>query len=602
MKQLKTAFLIGITLLSFPGYCQVEFYVSSGGSDSNQGTLGQPFKTISHAQKAVRDVKDKSKEDINVYLRGGIYQITEMIRFDQDDGGDKNQNITYQAYEDESPVISGGVRVNNWQPCKNGIWKAPAKGFVFRQLYINGERAIRSRTPNVGTLYEGLMWDVAEEEILLDGRLIRTWDNPDDVELIVYMNWAEAIMRFESVKFSNDEPYTWHTPRHAKVTVQQPERGLIFKRDHPPKRNEQAWYLENAMEFIDQPGEWYLNEGTDTIFYLPRKGEDMESANVIVPRVETLLEVKGTLDRPVKNLHFKGLTFQYSTWLKPSIEGALNIQACNYNIKPTEGNQQYVERIKAAAYMAAAHHCSFEGNTFKNLGASGLDLHYGTLKCSVKANLFDNIAATGIQVAKFSDPDVEMHIPYNPEDKRELSLQDVISNNLITNIGLDYTGAIGIACGYPTEILIEHNEIGSTPYSGISVGWGWRYDDNAMHSNVIRKNYIHNVCQKMCDCGGIYTLAAQPDSKIIENHIKGVEHAPWAGHTQNVGIYLDEGTRGFLVERNVLQDLADRRPSVLKGESVYKHNYKTIPEVVKEAGIQPEYLGIINSLKSRIGE
>jgi hypothetical protein len=562
-----------------------QFFVSPSGSDSHPGTLELPFHTISKARDAVRSVNAKAKSDITVFLRNGTYTIGSTLQFDEKDGGSAEHKVRYCAYNDEVPVISGGVRLSDWQPAGNGLWKTSANGADFRQLYINGKRAVRARTPDKGNYNENLMWDVKAQEILLDARHIKQWDNFKNVELIVNMNWGEAIMRMDSYSLSSDEPYSWHTPSHARVQVQEPERHLVFARHFPPKRNELAWYLENAMEFLDSPGEWYLNKTEGTLYYYPMPGEDMASADAIIPLVETLLTVKGTLDNPVKNLVFSGITFSHTTWLKANHAGALNLQACNYTVAPTKGNEQFVERCAAAVVVEAAHNCRFEKNTFTQLGASGLDLHFGTRACLVNENIFVDIAANGIQLAKFSDPDKEIHLPYNPGDERELCVGDSLINNIVTRVGQDYTGAVGIACGYPREVQIQHNKLSELPYSGISVGWGWTSEGNAMRGNIISNNHIHNVCQVMCDCGGIYTLSAQPGTQIKENYIHHVEHAPWAGKTHNTGIYLDEGSKGILIENNVISNISRDVPFVLKGESVFKNNSGNKPEVIERAGI-----------------
>jgi L-rhamnose mutarotase len=568
---------------------QQSFYVSPVGSDHNPGTLDKPFGTIARARDAVRQVNRDMKEDIVVNLRGGTHWLKETVEFDARDSGAGGHRVVYQAYQDETPVISGGIQITGWTPHKNGVWKALAKGINFRQIYVNGVRGIRARTPNVGEYYQGLMWDVKAREILVDGQRIRQWQNFKQVEMIVHMNWAEAIMRLDSFTTSSERGDLWHSPMHARIRVQEPERHLVFARDYPPKRNENAWHLENAMEFLDTPGEWYLDRAAQALYYMPRAGEDMSLMEAIVPQLETLLAVRGTLDQPVRNLGFKGITFRHSTWLRPSERGALNIQACNYTIDPTKEDFQFVERCAAAVYVAAAQGCVFEGNVFEKLGASGLDLHFGTKNCVVNGNLFRNIAASGIQVAKFSDPDVEMHIPYLPKDEREICENDRIENNRIACAGQDYAGAIGIACGFPRGIVIARNEISNLPYTGISVGWGWRALPNAMRDNVIKQNHIHHVCQIMCDGGGIYTLSSQPGSQIVENYIHNVEHASFAGDTMNSAIYLDEGSTGFLIENNVLRNVADRKEAALKGESVYKNNNLALPEVMKNAGPVPEF-------------
>ena len=70
-----------------------------------------------------------------------------------------------------------------------------------------------------------------------------------------------------------------------------------------------AFYLTNARELQDVPGEWYHDIDARKIYYYPREGEKMQEAKVIVPAVETLVRVEGTVDRPVCHIRFEKITF-----------------------------------------------------------------------------------------------------------------------------------------------------------------------------------------------------------------------------------------------------------------------------------------------------
>ncbi|PQV51506.1 parallel beta helix pectate lyase-like protein [Jejuia pallidilutea] len=581
-----TIFIYTIGILSVSAQKQITYYISPTGNDTNPGTIELPFETIEKAKNTIAKHNGKNAKNITVFLRGGLYPVKETIVFNNENSGNKNTTITYSAYKNENPILSGGIVLNKWKNTKDGLWQMHIPNINFRQLYVNGKRAVRARTPNIGSYHTNLLWDVKAQEILIDSRLIKPWNNFKNVEMVINMNWAEAFMRLDSYTESNDEAYTWHTPTHARVKVQNPERNLVFKRFYPPKKNELAWYFENAYEFIDEPGEWYYDQATEMLYYHPLANEKIENAKAVIPRLETLILIKGNANVPITNLHFEGITFKHSTWLKPSKSGALNMQACNYSIEPTLGNVQFVERIPAAVKLEYAQFCSFENNIFSQLGASAIDLFDGTKNCLLNYNVFNDISANAIQLARFSDPKTEIHIPYNPKDISAVTEHHMISNNKISDIGKDYTGAVGIACGYGRNITIDHNEIFDLPYSGISVGWGWTSEKNIMENNRITGNLIYNVCQTMSDGGAIYTLSAQPGTIIKNNYIHDVKHADWAGKSHNTGIYLDEGSKGILIENNVIENVADGVPFILKGESVFKNN-QGIPntQVKQEAGI-----------------
>jgi hypothetical protein len=583
-----------------------EFFVSLSGNDQGPGTKDRPFRTIARARDAVRALEDKDRGDIVVSIHGGVYQTPQTIEFGPDDGGTGGHTVTYRAVTGERPVICGGMRISQWTATKDGAWKAPSNGLVFRQLYVNGTRAVRSREPDPGEYHRIVLWDLGKKAVLVPADCMGMWKNLQGAEMIVQMNWAEAVLRIGSVSFTGGKTSAWNLPSYATVTVQEPERGLVFGRDYPPKRDGQPFHLENAREFLDSPGEWFLDTRAKTVYYVPRDGEDMTRSEVVAPGVVTLVRVRGTPEKAVKNLAFEGLTFSHSTWLRPSLKGHLHVQAGQYSVAPTRGNEQYVNRPPAAVSVEYAHTIAFKRNTFRHLGSTGLDLHRGTSGSRIAGNVFDDISGNGILVAVFSDSSRKMHIPYNPSDTRELCVNDTITNNYITHVGKDFPGCCGISCGYARGICIEHNEISNTPYVAIHVGWGWTGEENAMEGNVIRANNVHHAMQVLTSDGVITVLSLQPGTLIEKNHIHDCYKSAWACDAPVVGIYLSFAAGGtserpLAVRRNVVT-AGDYSRMFLQwaGLALFDNNMNALQSggegssghIAEQAGIQKEYADI----------
>ncbi|MCI0494221.1 right-handed parallel beta-helix repeat-containing protein [candidate division KSB1 bacterium] len=561
--------------------------MSPDGNDKNPGTIKKPFATIEAARNAVRNLDDKTKQDIIVFLRGGRYELKNTVLFDHRDSGRNGYRIVYKAFQDERPIISGGREVKNWTPVENGLFKAHVD-IEFRQFYVNGRRAIRARTPNSDEYYRLKFWNKRNREIIIDKNLIQDWKNFDQIEMIVHMHWAEAILPLASYEQFGD---------YAYVAVQKPERDLAFRRMYPIKSENEAFHFENALEFLDQPGEWYHDKSTNELYYLPRPGEKMTTAEAIIPQLETLVKIKGTLDEPVHHLTFEGVTFSHSGWILPRDTGMLNCQAGHYSVKVEPNNVQYFARPPAAVYVAVAHHLKFENNELSKLGSTALDFHYGTHDDLIVGNIFYDISGTGIMLAKFSEADIKHTHLYNPEDQREICKNDTISNNVITKIGQDYPGCCGIACGFPQGVVIEHNELFDMPYTGISVGWGWTDADNAMRDNQIRYNHIHHVLKLLCDGGGIYTLSKQPNSSIKENYIHDIYRSQWAVGSQVNGIFLDEGTNGYTLDHNVFENIQEEQIRHNRTSTIILiKNYTKDQQVIENSGLKGEY----KKIKTRI--
>ncbi|MEN8879972.1 MAG: hypothetical protein ABF311_07360 [Polaribacter sp.] len=586
---LKIKILIVIVLLVKIKVFGIEIFVSPKGSDRNSGTFLQPFKTLERAQEEAR--KYAKKEKVIVYLRGGTYNIEKTIVFDAKDSGKKGRPIIYAAYKGEIPVISGGKKITNWKKDGNYIYKAPSNGQVFRQLYVNNTKALRSRYPNGNEYLKLINWNGGNKTIRLEKGTLKDWKNFNEIEIFVQMSWSISIMRLEEF-----------TPNlnFDALTVTNPEKNIVFKRKFPPRRPNQAFHLENSREFIDVPGEWSLDKKNEFVYYYPRHDEDMSKVEVIVPGVTTLFHIKGSLNKPVKYLQFKGIKFMHSNWTRPSEKGYLNIQAGQYNVEPTYQNIQYVERPPAAVLVEAAHNVVFERNIFNQIGAVALDLHYGTKDCEVVGNVFYDISGTAISHAKLSDPGVEIHLPYNPKDKRELCVNDRIHNNYITKTGFDYGGAIGILSGWPVGVEIDHNEIKDLAYTGISVGWGWTHESSAMKNVKIRWNKIDNPCSFFGDGGGIYTLSEMPGSLVFRNHVFNVNRSEWATGASTKCFYFDEGSGGITIQENLAQagEGIERYRFHDAGEIISKPKKRSMYDgIKKEAGLLEEYQDIKNKVK-----
>ncbi len=314
------------------------------------------------------------------------------------------------------------------------------------------------------------------------------------------------------------------------------------------------YYFENALEFLDQAGEWYLDETANVVYYKPRTEEDMTTATVVAPMVETLVNIQGTsTTQQASYLWFQGLTFAHSTWMRPSQYGFLDAQGGEYNITAPANNAQTIGRPASALTVTNANHIHFERNIFTQMAATGLDFISGTHDDMVIGNVFTDIGGIAVSVAKFAvDENTDYHTAYNPTDKNEICTNDTIKDNYIHNVTTEFQGAIGIAAGYPRNIDIEHNEVAYVNYTGISVGYGWTSATNAMSNNYINYNNIHHIAQILGDCGGIYTLSNQmPQSQMIGNYFHDYSMTQWADNGIQ-SIYMDEQTDGFTVEHNVM--------------------------------------------------
>ena len=591
---------------------QATFYVSPAGNDSNKGTEDAPFKTITQAQKAVRAINGSMTGDIEVILREGTYALPATIGFDERDGGQDGHYVRYKAADGEKPLITGGMGITGWtiHDEKNNIWKVEGVDARFRQMYVNGKKAFRARFPNVldngdHNFFRLNKVDSAGSAFLLNNSDVGTpnWKNVDKIEIHLMIAWAESILRASKITSQGNV---------SKFEPQDPERTRLFRRKYPmlgtafsSNDKQQVYYLENAYEFIDQPGEWYLDESTNTLYYKARSGESMATAHVAVPRLNTLFSVLGKSSKSkVGYMSFEGLTFAHTNFLRPSEEGFLDLQAGMYSINVVDrgrlnSNEFMLWRPDAGFRVENAHHMLVKNCTFTQMAATGLDFVSGTNDDVIEGNVFYELGAAGVMLGKFSaDSTTEIHIPYNPSDLDEVSTRDTIRNNLITNVTNEHQGSVGIGAGYPRYVVIENNEVSYTNYSGISVGFGWTKQQTAMTNNHINKNNIHHIARLLCDSGPIYTLSNQgTGSEIKENYLHDISQSKWSDYWI-LPIYLDEGSSGFTVENNSYKDAPSGVGRNQPGQFTERNNSGYNASVAAAAGLQGEFKNISERISS----
>lgn len=622
VRSLTTIFLIVCSVLSIQG---AEIWVSTQGSDSNPGNSEKPKASLHGALRQARELrrlKDASAKDgITIYVHGGTYMLEEPVLIRPEDSGTATSPTIVKAVSGEKPVLSGGIQVKGWKKnsrdipglpssAKSKIWvaDAPVKGgnlINYRQLWVDEVKAVRARDVKDFDLNRITSWDKNAGVMGVPALWVEKFSknlnfvNAENMEFVIHQMWAIANLRVRTIDKIGEE---------VIFTFQQPEARIQSEHPWPTPMTKDSvrspFYLCNAIEFLDSPGEWFLDKENRKLYYWPRQEEDMKKANVIVPYLETLLLVSGSLDSPVSNIVFDGLTFSHTTWLRPSENGHVPLQAGMYlldayKLRPpgvpgnqNKGleNQAWIGRPSAAVQLKGVAKTAFENCKFEHMGSCGIDYAWGTESDMIKGCFFNDIAGNGIQAGRFSDPGVETHLPYDPEDRREICTNLLISNNLITDVSNEDWGCIGIAAGYVKGINIEHNDISEISYTGISLGWGWTKTVNCMRDNRVYANYIHHYAKHMYDVAGIYTLSAQPKTVIAQNYIDNI-YRPSYVHDPNhwFYIYTDEGSSFITVNDNWCPAEKFLKNANGPGNN-WENNGPSVNDSIKlKAGLEPKY-------------
>lgn len=617
---MKKLFVTAICILCSHWLLAGEIWISPKGSDFNDGTCQSPKATLTSALRQAREWRrtedNRIQGGITIYMEGGTYAFYEPVFIRPEDSGTKESPTIIRSVGDEKVILSGGISINGWK--KQGkVWVADVPVFNgrpldFRQLWVNGKKAVRARdVEDFEKMNRICSVDEKNEILYVPAVSIRRLiDNKGNLkakyaEMVLHQMWCVANLRIRSVEVQGDS---------AAIRFHQPESRIQF--EHPWPRpmvttdgHNSAFYLTNARELQDVPGEWYHDIDARKVYYYPREGEKMQEAEVIVPAVETLVRVEGTLDRPVCHIRFEKITFSYTTWMRPSEKGHIPLQAGmyltdGYRIDPKMqrdylnhplDNQGWLGRPAAAVRVAAAKQIDFERCRFEHLGSTGLDYEEAVQGGVVRGCLFRDIAGNGLLVGSFSPAAHETHLPYDPADRREVCTQQHINNCYFTEIGNEDWGCLAIAAGYVGDVNIEHNEISEVPYSGISLGWGWTQTVNCMRNNRVHANLIHHYAKHMYDVAGIYTLGSQPKSYVTENCVHSIYKPGYVDDPNHwFYLYTDEGSSFITVRDNWTEGEKYLQNANGPG-NVWENNGPKVDSVIRErAGLEAGYKDLLN--------
>ena len=610
MKKTFTYLSFIIFLGWFPSLFAGEIYVSLQGNDKNPGTKEAPFNTLNRAIKQAREWRRLNRPEVagGIYIRleEGVYAQRNSLFLRPEDSGTPDSPTVICAVDGAHPVISGGVAVTGWkrgcnhpaipEKLKQKIWsvEAPLIGnrrVETRQMWVNGHKVQRAAQFPDGGLERMIDFNPEEQTITIPVSQSvnpKRLQNAGQLEMIVHQRWAIAILRVKSIDVKDGQ---------AVVRFHEPENHLEFAHPWPQpiiggEKGNSSFCLTNALELLDQPGEWFQEYPSGTIYYYPQASENMETAEVIIPTLETLVTIDGTLSRPVKHIQFNGITFEHTSWMRPSYQGhvtlqggfplldAYKLQEPGLPEKAELENQAWITRPETAIRVRGAEHIDFKHCTFRHLSSTGLDYEWAVTASSVEDCQFTDIGGTALLVGAFPDGGLETHIPFIPADVRELCSHITIRNNFISNVTNEDWGCVGIGAGYVRNMDISHNEVCHLNYSGICVGWGWTSLESGMCNNRIEANYVHHFARRLYDAGGLYTLSNQPGSVMRNNRIEHLIEAPYATNDRAFYIYLDEATDGYTMENNWCP--AERFDSNRPGKkNVWKNNGPQVADSIK---------------------
>jgi hypothetical protein len=363
-------------------------WVSPGGDDANPGTEDQPVRTLARARDLVRAINHDMADDITVFV-AGEHHLERPLEFGPEDSGTNGFSIVYTAAPGERPALNGALRIAGWtlSDKARSLWSAPAPPGLAApcDLYVNGMRAARTRSRLLAVFSQAPRAAAATAP---EPRA--QWRNPDDVVF--------APAETEAV---------W-----AERTAPSPA------------------FVENAFELLGRPGQWYLDRPARRVYYTPRPGENMASADVEAAVAPALVVGAGSAERPLTGLIFKGFRFEYTA-------------------SAGSAPQDPASAARGAVGFAGASGIQLLEDQFLHLGGTGLELGPRVASGTVEGCLFGDIAWPAVRVAGAS------------------GVRIVESRFSYTALDRVHDGAIEVS--QSDGVVVEHDQLDHFPTAAVLV-------------------------------------------------------------------------------------------------------------------------------------
>jgi len=547
-----------------------EIYVSTQGNDTNPGTRAEPVATLAEALRRMSEAAGG-----HVVLMEGTHYLDETAVLGPDHSGTESSPLVIRGEAGARPVISGGRRIEcTWEEesasgtrgllsCDLSRYRDAINSLDL--MYVDGRRQIKARYPSGDSRSpsrDGYMnatgadaFPHSEVYFNPEETGARHWKRPEEAVLHIFPanEWGNTQYRLRGVDFSRgvlqlDEGGYQIFERRPGL----PEAGSATGIDAGSR-----FFVENVFEELDAPGEWYLDKRSARLFWIPEPDVDPKAAVVEFAVLPHLIELSGTLDRPVEHVEFRGLGFAHaaSTFLHPYITPS----AGDWALYPGGAL-----RFEASA-KCVVHDCEFIG-----LGGNAVYVSGQSTAIVVSRSTFADIGESAVCLVGESHMEMdERHVcPHCGdvstwgwgEPSRRIPSGCVIEDNLIHDIGVFGKQTAGVFMALSCGNVVRHNHIYDTPRAAICI------NDGLHGGHVIEWNDIHDTVRETGDHGPFNSWGREgfwchAQSHGNESHAAG-NVLEYATHTTVIrnnrfrdasgwGIDLDDGSSNYHVHSNL---------------------------------------------------
>ena len=587
---------------------QTAIYVSPNGSDNNPDTVDAPFATLHQARQAVRvhiaAFEPGDEQDIEIHLAAGTHRLTETLVLDQRDSGSDRFKVRWLGAADGWTTISSGHRLSGWQKLTDEpAWLAPAaRGRVWfidlptgsDATTLYGTEGLVPRAKGQAIIPQplsGAEWTSRQAFAFPAGAIV---DAPDlhEAECLIIpgFQWTMNILPVQNVDFDSNIAH-----------LAKPCTYLIWVPHCAP---DGSIWLENSLSVLEL-GTWVFHRETARLYYCP-KGDAPEEG-LEAPLLTEFIRVEGSNDetlgpddeavrlRPVRQVHFEGITFTHSGRFR-------------FHGRTGKGIQHDWVMHDAPSCMLRFRHVQESSVTrcrFVEAGAGGVRLDLASGWNTIADCEFAHLGGCGVVLCGYG------------LSRNYLNRNNSVLRNHLHHLGLFYWHCPAIFIWQSGNNTIADNELHDLPYTGIVCSGRTMYDRNGegeysrtidwasverqcgkgyimppwyaggltdwwrreplMHSrdNLIEYNRIRDVMQIMGDGNGIYISGAGGGNVVLFNVV-----GPCPSPTMAEGIRCDDDQHHTIIHGNLVFGQGGIATGItLKGINRVTNNILALPAV-----------------------
>ncbi len=447
--------LFSLAMCAIVGFAKpVQFFVSPKGKDSNPGTIEKPFATLEKAKQAIRKRKATNNDNaaVIVYLREGEYFLDSTFVLYAEDSGSPGAAVVYSSYPGEKASLIGGEKITGWKKlneqgpeitatAKGKLWVADIpKGWLFHYLFVNGKMTIRSQSDH----RYWRQWDKDHHQGVPDanGQLI-SFSNKEQLKYLPSNGDAEMVCIMAQYGIMGNGVIRNVDTAAGTLRWNSRQVNIRGSRDE----HERGYRFENALCFIDKPGEWAVNSKTGKLYYYPNDNENLNTATVIAPRLYELIRLEGDekTNAFVHDVEIKNLELKYTDRLPEDKWSYTTLM------------RQW-ENIDAAIYLTGVKKCSITGNKILHSGAYGITLNHYCQQNKIEGNEIGFTGSGGVFLEGYGPGTLDVN------------KENVITRNYIHDHGLgNYWHSPCIQVYQSGNNIITYNLLQRSAYSAVSI-------------------------------------------------------------------------------------------------------------------------------------